>query len=214
MKHLNRDQLLEWVESGRADEASRMHLRTCPECAGQLAAFREVFQMLVSSDAAPDLDDAKALQFRHDLSRKLRFVPEPGPVQAGLGLLRRLALPRYAVIGVLATAVLVFSIVSVFKYRYDKMSRPEPTQVAREAPETAISVSDLGVPVEAAEEALTGQNLQASDLFEAAVNLEGASEEEMGVASEFSSDPFQHIPDLQPEEVAQLKALIKEQLKS
>lgn len=214
MKHLNRDQLLEWVETGRADETSRAHLKTCPECAGQLASFREVFQMLARNEEAPDLDEAKVLQFRHDLSRKIRFVPEPSPVRAAWESLRGLILSRYAVISVLATAVLVFSIVSVFKYRYDKMSVPGPAPVAQEASETLNSESDLEVPAEATEEALTTQNMQASDLFEAAVNSEGASEEEMGVAGDFSPDPFQRIPDLRPEEVVQLKALIKEQLKS
>jgi hypothetical protein len=214
MKHLNRDQLLEWVETGRADENSRAHLKACPDCARQLASFREVFQMLAHSDAAPDLDESQALQFRHDLSRKIRLIPEPGPVRAGWDLLRRLVVSHYVMIGVLATAVLIFSIVSVFKYRYDTMSVPEPTQMAREAPETGNSEAGVGVPVEDAEELVASQNLQAIDLFEAAVDSEGASGQDMGVGSEFSSDPFQHIPDLRPEEVAQLKALIKKQLKS
>ncbi|MBZ5552497.1 MAG: hypothetical protein LAO21_07235 [Acidobacteriia bacterium] len=214
MRHLKRDRLLEWAETGGADESSRAHLETCPECTAELASIRDVLQVLARSDTAPDLDEPKALQFRHDLSRKIRFVPEPGPFWGRWNPLRHLVPFHYAVIGAVITAVLVFSIVSVFQYRYGKIIHTGPIQVARDAPETANPESDLSVPVEATEDALASQNLQASDLFEAAVDSEGSSDDEMGVASEFSSDPFQHIPDLRPEEVTQLKALIKEQLKS
>ncbi|MGB7622266.1 MAG: hypothetical protein WBN92_07930 [Terriglobia bacterium] len=214
MRHLSRDHLLEWVESGKADDRSREHLKICPECAVQLASLRDVFQGLAMSDTAPDLDEAKAEQFRQDLNRKIRLLPEPSSIRSGWDFFRRHLFSNYALVGVLATAVLIFSIVSVFKFRYDKLPLPEPTHVANAARGIGDTEGDQGIPVEVAEEVAASQNLKARDLFEAVLDSEDAPGEEMGVGSEFSADPFQRITDLKPEEVSQLKALIKEQLKS
>lgn len=213
MKHLNRDQLLDWVENGQADDASRAHLKTCEVCARQLSSLREVFQILTASDTTPDLEVVKAEQFREDLHRKIRLLPEPSPLRAGWDFMRRVVSFPHAAVAMVSAAVIVFSIITIFRPRYDKMPLVEsPSAMTQEAP-AGNSSDNLADSMAVAETLAASQNLQASDLFEAAVNSENAVEEETGTTSEFSGDPFQGIAGLKPEEVAQLKALIKEQLK-
>jgi|GEM_PF-6030914 len=196
MKHLNHDQLLDWVENGRADDASRVHLKTCDECAQQLSSLREVFQILTTSDTTPDLDVVKAEQFRQDLHRKIRLLPEPGPLRVGWDFMRRVVSFPHAAVAMVSAAVIVFSIITIFRPRYDKMPLVEsPSAMTQEAP-TGNPSDNMADSMAVAEALAASRNLQASDLFEAAVNSENAVEEENGATSEFSGGTCQGIAGL------------------
>lgn len=211
MKHLNQDQLLDWIESGRADEASREHLKNCPQCASELSSLREVYQMLATHDPAADLDADRALQFTQDLRRKIRLLPEPSPFQMAWGFLQRAVFTHPAIIGAVATAVVVFSVMSIF--RYDKMRSPGASEPTMSAPGGANSATELAASMAVADALVANQNLQASDLVEASVGSTGEVDAAMGEVNGPNTDPFHDVTDLKPDEVDQLKALLKKHLK-
>lgn len=212
MKHLNESQFLEWIEFGRAEAASREHVHQCAECAEQLTALREVLSHVAAGDPGRDLDPAKETQFYQDLQRKIRLLPEPNPFRAVWRSLWRLILAHYTSIGVAVAAVMVFSIVAI--YRYDRIFSPQTTPVALQTP---ISIN----PVEAQKTALAvadevaSSDVEPSDLIEVSAESNGVNwnEVETNVATEFAQDPFHTIDHLDSKEVSQLKTLLRQQIK-
>lgn len=209
MKHLNQIQLLEWAESGRADTATREHLKQCAACTDELASLRSVFQKLAQNDPAVDLDPAMEEQFRLDVQRKIRLLPDPSLAHRTWDFLQRWLFENYVVIGATAAAVLVFSIAMIFKYDRIYTSRPTQEAVNTAAPPADVNTTSMAV----AEAVAAAQNLEPRDFFEASVETSTAAEDTTTAVNTFSPDPFRSIVDLNSEEVAQLKALLKSNLK-
>lgn len=211
MKHLNQIQLLEWAESGRVDTATREHLKQCAACADELASLRNVFQKLAQNDPAVDLDPVMEEQFRLDVQRKIRLLPEPSLAHRTWDFLQRWLFENYVVMGATAAALLVFSIAMIFRYDRIYISRPtqEVVNTAVAPPPADVNATSMAV----AEAVAAAQNLEPRDFFEASVETSTAAEDTTTVVNTFSPDPFRSIADLDSEEVTQLKALLKSNLK-
>lgn len=212
MKHLTPQQLLEWAETGFAGEQSREHVKACTGCAEELASLRDVYRAVEKADGTPDLNDAQALQFRQDLQRKIQLLPSPPLIRVFWNSLQRLLFTSPAAIGVVATAVLVFSLVAV--YRYDKIFLPKTPEGMNDVSENIpVPPPDYASSLAAADALAATQNVDESDFIQAFLNLDSTNKPEVTAETEFSGDPFHDIAGLKPEEEAQLKALLKESLK-
>jgi hypothetical protein len=210
MKHLNQEQFLEWIETGHATSGSRLHLETCKRCASELASLRAVFQQMTTDDSTPEMDALMSERFRQDLSRKIRLLPEPAPGRFSWGFLGRAVFGKYSMLATVATAVMLFAVFAI--YKYDKMDLPIPTEntVSESSPNPGEAWADS---MAVAEAMAKDQTLEPRDFLEVTTASEEGNEALVSVAGEYAGDPFHNLDDLMADELAQLKALLKEQLK-
>jgi hypothetical protein len=203
---------LDWVETGRADDVMREHVKLCPICTAELASLQEVFRMVSSTEPEAELDEMRAEQFRQDLRRKIRLLPAPGAFRQFWVWLRGTVFPNPAVIGVVATAVLIFSIVTVFNY--DRMKNPVESKVAGSGAGNVSRAEALAASLEVAYAVAADPSLKPSDFIEATVDTSQIDEAEVSDVTGVTPDPFHALSDLSPEEVSRLKTMLKEKLKS
>jgi hypothetical protein len=210
MKHLNQEQFLEWIETGHANSGSRLHIDTCKHCASELASLRAVFQQLTTDDSTPEMDALMSERFRQDLSRKVRLLPEPVPRRFSWGFLGRAVFGKYSVLAAVATIVMVFAVFAI--YKYDKIDLPVPAEitVSEPAPNPGEAWADS---MAVAEAMAKDQTLEPRDFLEVTAASEEGNEALVSVAGEYVDDPFHNLDDLKADELAQLKALLKEKLK-
>ncbi len=215
MSHLKQNEILDWIETGKAHPKVRQHMGTCAECAKQVAELGDLLHLMADHDEAGDLEGAREIRFRSDLRRRIAELPPKSLWRGTWDVLQGYWVTHFSMIGVIAAALLVFSIVGV--YKYDKMNSVWTGW-------RGVNETGAITPLEARKTALAAaddvarlQDVDPADFLEATVGSspEGTDADEgMSGATGISQDPFHSVNHLDAEEIAQLRQLLKEEIKS